>query len=737
MQQGLERYYTLGKGEPVSLSTEPHDSLWLEPILQSLVRAKGLMRIDLRVQGLHCSACVWLFQELFARTHAPGHVVVNSSTGVCRLVIGASFPLAQYLADLEQLGYRLGPITASENAASSDLLWRMGVAIAIAMNTMIFAIPDYAVLPQGRLFDIFATLNFVLSGVSVAIGGPVFFRSALGMLRRRVFHLDVPISVGIALAFASSAHGYFTRSGDALYFDTLNVFIALMLVGRFLRERAVARNRTYLLQSDGAESLLTRRLCNERGVQVVPCTSLRAGDTLYLAPGDLVPVSAELIDDSAPFSKEWISGECDPEFVEKGGAIAAGAFLKGDAPRRARCTEDFEASTLRTLLRVVPEPPEAARFWQLFAKTYVVLMLALAVATFAVWSTMGTLAAAFRVVTGLLIVTCPCAFGIATPLAYELAHAGLRRRGLFVRRAGFLDRALAVRRIVFDKTGTLTTGVMQVRQVQGTLSPTQRDLAYNMAARSSHPKAAAIAKFLAEQGAIFDGALLCREIPGSGVELVDGSARLGRGAWCGGAAGEHDVWFAIGNEAVCAFDTEETLRPNAADDLAALAKEYTVSILTGDRRARALAVAAHFGVPEHDVIAGCSPEGKADWLRGHDAAHTLVIGDGVNDAPALHVAHCAGTPAIDLPYVASGSDFFFTTPGLGAVRLMLAVAAKLRRVVLRNLVVGTLYNVLAISLAVTGNMTPLLCALVMPLSSLSLVLSSTHSLAEGGRVWKS
>lgn len=736
---GLGRYYALGKGEPIAFSAEHRDRLWLEPLVREVREAVGLIRLHLRVQGLHCSACVWLFQELFDRTQCKGHVVVNPSTGVCELVVGADFPLAQYVDDLERLGYRLGAVAVNETAAPSELLWRMGVTIAIAMNTMIFAIAVYAGLPEGKLFDLFATLNFVLSGVSVLVGGPVFFRSAWGMLRRGVFHLDLPISVGIVLAFASSAHGYFTRSGDATYFDTLNVFIALMLVGRFLRERAVARNRAYLLQSDGAESLLTRRVCDGEGVKIVPCTSLKIGDELSLAPGDLVPVAAELLDNVAQFSKDWISGESDPERIEKYGIVVAGAFLKSDQVKRVRCIESFEQSSLRTLLRVVPESPDAARFWQNFAKVYVAAMLVLAAVTFAVWASIGTMTEAFRIVTGLLIVTCPCAFGIATPLAYELAHAGLRRRGMFVRRPGFLDRALHVQNIVFDKTGTLTTGAMQVRQTLGSLTGEQRNLAYNLAARSSHPKAAAVATFLAAEGAVLDATLQCREVPGEGIELVDGSARLGRSSWCAPteASEAHDVWFAQTHAVVCAFDTDETLRPNAADDLNVLSKKYNVSILTGDRRTRALSVASHFGIAEAKVVAECSPEGKADWLRSHDASHTLMIGDGVNDAPALQTALCSGTPAIDRPYVASSSDFFFTTPGLGGVRLMLSVASELRGVVLRNLVVGTAYNLAAVALSVTGLMTPLLCAFVMPLSSLSLVLSSTHSLAEGGRVWKS
>ena len=251
--EGLLRYYELGSGNPMTEGAARPDRLWLEAEGVALRGARGLTKVVLDVQGMHCSACVWIFQELFRRHAKAGHVRATPSTGRCELVVTPSFPLETFVDGLSRFGYRFSSAKRGAKSPPDDLVWRMGVCIAIAMNTMIFAISTYAGLREGALYRLFHTLDFALSTVSVVVGGAVFFRSAWATLRRRAFHLDLPIALGIGLAYASSAHGFFARSGAQTYFDTLNVFIALMLVGRFLQERVLRQNRAYLLESDGAD----------------------------------------------------------------------------------------------------------------------------------------------------------------------------------------------------------------------------------------------------------------------------------------------------------------------------------------------------------------------------------------------------------------------------------------------------------------------------------------------------
>jgi len=768
---GLDRYYELGGGEghPVTqLSNADHK--WLEPITSRLAAEPGLSRVVLDVQGVHCAACVWLMDEMFQREEGAAGILVNPAVGSVELTVSPEFPLERYVSGIERFGYRFGPplkANAERGATSDPIVWRMGVCIAIAMNTMIFGIAVYAGLAEGRVYRLFHGLDFTLSLVSVLVGGTVFFRSAWAALERRVLHLDLPIALGIALAFASSTYTYFTRGGATSYFDTLNVFIALMLVGRFLQERVLARNRAYLLSSDGAEGLYTRRV--EGGsVALVRCTEIAEGDLLLVGHQDLVPVDSELVSgDPAVFSLDWINGESAPRAFAPGSVVPAGAFCQDTRAKTLRAKAAFDRSTIVSLLRTTTRrDADLARstpWWKRLTRIYVVTVLVVAAVTATGWMlATRDVARTLDVVAAVLIVTCPCAFGIAVPLAYELAQAGLRRVGLFVRTPGFLDRAAEVRRVVFDKTGTLTTGALVVENPD-TLTALPEDLrrlAYDLAVRSSHPKSRAVAAALEALGVSggFDASHEVREIAGKGLEAtIDGAVyRLGAPSWAGAADGavaaEADVVFSRDGAPLASIVTGEELRADAREEVRALVREgYEPYVLSGDSPEATRAMAAACGVAPEHAFGARSPEGKAAWLRAlgasasdasdasssartngsaraDSAPKALFVGDGINDSLVAEEAYCAGTPAIDRPFMAARSDFYFVSPGLRPVRAALHMARRLARTVRLNLTIAVFYNLVTVSLAVAGLMTPLWCAVLMPLSSLSTVLATTFQL---------
>jgi P-type Cu2+ transporter len=772
-ESGLGRYYDLGGGEGHPIVRTHADRKWLEPVAASLREQRGLSRVVFDVQGVHCAACVWLFDQLFKKEEGGAAILVNPAVGTVELTVGPDFPLESYLASVEAFGYRFGPpikASADRTEQRSDLVWRMGVTIAIAMNTMIFGFALYAGLAEGPVYRLFHRLDFALSFLSVLVGGTVFFRSAWQSLRRRVLHLDLPIALGILLAFPSSAYTYFTRGGTTSYFDTINVFIALMLVGRFLQERVLSKNRAYLLASDGAEGLFTRRITAEK-VELVRCTAIQEGDVLLLGHQDLVPVDAELLGAETTFSLDWISGESAPRTFEPGDTIPAGAFCQDTRAARVRARSAFDASTIVALLRTSTRRDDdlarATRWHKGLTRIYVTSVLVLASVAFAGWMlATGDLARTLDVVAGLLIVTCPCAFGIATPLAYELAQAGLRRAGLFVRTPGFLDRAVEITRVVFDKTGTLTTGALVVENVDALSALTfeQRAILCDLAVRSSHPKSRAVAEALEEQGATsFDPSREVRELAGKGLELRDESGsvyRLGSPAWATApskttpiAAARADVVFAKDGQVLAAVRTGEELRPDAKDEVAALARAGIEPwILSGDSDEATRAMADAVGIPAAHAFGSRSPEGKAAWLREQrDGARapgasaddkTLFVGDGINDSLVAEDAYCAGTPAIDRPFMAARCDFYFVTPGLRPIRAALEMAQRLAGVVRLNLGIALFYNLITVSLAMAGLMTPLWCAVLMPVSSVTTVLATTalmrmRARAERRPAWRS
>jgi Cu2+-exporting ATPase len=759
-EEELERYYDLRQGAaaPVgALRDERADRKWLEPIETQLATAPAGARTTVRldVQGVRCAACVWLLDALFRRSCAGGAnmIVINPALGTATLTIGNDFPLRRWVIDVERFGYVLGPSRRAEGAGqgTSSLLWRLGISAALSMNAMIFAVAIYAGLESGPLRRLFDAMVFAMAAAAVAVGGSVFITSAALGLRRRVLHMDVPIALGIVLAFASSTVAYALGRTSALYFDTLCVFITLMLLGRFLQERVLERNRRQILAADGAEALLTRRRAGEQ-VELVACGALRAGDELIIAAGDLVPVDAELMGDGADCSLDWVSGEAEPRRFERGATVPAGAFNAGQAALRMRARTDFAQSPLTELIRATTwrdaDLARATPWWRRFAQAYVSVVLVVGAATFAGWWILGgDPVRALEVTAAVLIVTCPCAFGIATPLAYELTQAGLRRAGLFVRTGGFLDRAADVRRVVFDKTGTLTTGALRLAD-ETPLTPLDDEAAaalYDLAARSTHPKAAAVARALERLGrARLDDAARTHEVAGRGVELARAGAlyRLGAPGWAAPVAvGDHgaaDLVFGKDGHALAELRCREELRPDAAYELAELARAgHELWILSGDAPERTARLAAAVGVAPERAIGGLDPRAKAEWLAAHDRADTLMIGDGINDAAAVERATCSGTPAVDRPFMPARSDFYFTSPGLRPVRLALAAARALHRVTRRNLVIAVAYNAVTVTLAVAGLMSPLAVAVVMPISSLSVVLSSTWSLSQRSRVWTS
>jgi Cu2+-exporting ATPase len=749
--ENLGAYYGLRgeRGVPVSdQRPERRDRKWIDLLSERIHAEPAHARVTLDVQGLHCVGCVWLIEEVFSRAPGGERVLVNPSVGRVEIFARPDFDLHAFVRSVERFGYLFGPPVKSEARASSDLLWRLGVCVAIAMNSMIFGIAIYAGLDRGPLFSLFTTLNMVLGAAAVAIGGTVFIRSAWRATVAGMLHLDLPIALGIVLVFAGSVHSYFTRRSQAAYFDTLDVFIALMLLGRWLQERVVDRNRAWLLASDGTEGLLARRIRDGR-TELVPCADLRQEDSLLIAAGDLVPVDARVERSPVSFSLDWINGESRTRRYGPGDVVPAGAFLVGAEAVVLRATTDFARSPLRELLRAPAAPADdRARmtpWWQRLARTYVVGVLTVSAAAFLGWW-IGTrdAARALSVTTAVLIVTCPCAFGIATPLAYEMVQAGLRKRGLFVRRGSFLDRALSVRHVVFDKTGTLTTGSLVLTNPRALelLPESPRRALYDLAARSSHPKSVAIRDAFGTNGLLDDVARVV-ERPGVGVELErDGRWwRLGDPRWACASpppTGGYDVAFSVDYELVAGFHTAENLRADASSEIQGLVRDgYDVSLLSGDAQGRVDAAAVACGLPVGCAHGGRDPQAKAAFLDAHDAAHTLFIGDGVNDALALDHARVSGTPAIDRPFVPARADFFFVTPGLAPIRLALRSSRALAQVVRVDLAIALAYNAVTVGLALAGLMSPVACAVLMPASSLTTIAVTVAALSPRSRVWRS
>ncbi|MBX7195900.1 MAG: heavy metal translocating P-type ATPase metal-binding domain-containing protein [Sandaracinaceae bacterium] len=745
----LDRYYALRHGagmRPTLVDEARRDRLWLGPIRQDLEKAEGVCRFALDVQGMHCAGCVWVMEELFRREGGGESILVNPALGRCEIAARKGFDVTRFVENVERLGYLMGPPGKQAEGIHDGLVVRAGVTVALAMNAMMFGIAQYFGLSEEPLRTTIATLEVVLAVAAVAVGGPTFFRAAWEGLRRGVLHLDLPIAVGLALSLVGTLVAFF-RTGDASFADTLAVFVSLMLVGRMIERGALERNRHRLLASEGTDGLFARvRTRREEGwaetTSVVRASTLEPGARLVVAAGEVVPVDAVALS-SATVSLDWLTGESKPLEVAEGEAIRAGAINAARRPLECAATSTLAASGLSELLRRESSDVGDVRARGLFHKVsaiWVVAVLVAAVGTFVAYWLAGDPQAGLSNATALLVVTCPCAIGIATPLAYQLAVGDLRRAGVIVRRTRTLDRLPEVDTIAFDKTGTLTTGKLRLSEastgaLEG-LAAEELAMLAGVVAQSGHPKSVALLQAATAAGARDVPSLEVEERAGAGLRTQwnGHEVRVGRPAWALEAAPEAltelgadcDLVLSVDGACRAALSTEEEIRHDARAELQGLAQRgFRLAILSGDRVERVRRVARDLGleslgVAMVDVLGDLTPEDKAVWLRAH-GARALFVGDGINDSLAADTAFVSATPSLERPFLPAKTDFVFTDSGIAPVRWALVAAQRVRRASRRNVAFAVLYNLLGSSLAALGVFHPWVAAVLMPASSLFVV----------------
>ncbi len=728
---GLERYYALGGRGPAPDGASAGTYTWLEPLLESAEASAGdVCQLEVDVQGVHCAACVWLLQQLGKRAGSL-RIDVNPALGKLRVWFArGAFDVLAYLRSIEQFGYRTGPSRKTQGAASRGLLVRLGVLSALTIQVMHFQASFYLGLgedhadPTARLFF---GVSLAMTAIAVAVGGEPFLRGAWQGLRRGVLALDLPIALGLVLAFGASLWQAARGHTERTYLDALTCFVTLMVAARWLSERVLERSRKLLLEDAGADALVVRRRQGDRLV-AIGAPRVAEGDELLVAPGEIVPVDATSAE-AGRIATAWITGEPDVREVEAGAVVPAGAMNAGQRALVVTARTGFEASPLPALLRAPATGGAAPRheaLWDRVARVYVVAVLALAAAAFAGWWAVSP-GRALDVTVAILVVTCPCALGLGGPLAREIALGRLRRRGLYVRLADALPRLAEVRKVLLDKTGTLTLGRLEADRAAVTALPAELvDVAYDLAVRSQHPAARALAEALATRGARLDPTAVVEETPGQGLRTT----RLGHAYALGGDAGrDRAACLSRDGELVARIGLAETLRPDARALVTTLGRAgLEVWLVSGDEAGRVEALAAELGIAPGRVRSGMRPADKAALVGELDRGDTLFLGDGMNDSLAFERAFLAGTPAVDRPVLPGKSGFFLLGGQLGAVAEAVLVARRWRLSERNVLVFAALYNVLAVGACLLGWMTPLRAALLMPASSMAVLLLSTLGL---------
>ncbi|MEO8679687.1 MAG: heavy metal translocating P-type ATPase metal-binding domain-containing protein [Vicinamibacterales bacterium] len=719
-------------------------------------------RTRLYLEGVHCAACVWLVEKLPAVLPGVDEVRLNYGSAVADVTWQpGQTTLSAIARALDGLGYtphvhRASRAQETRRVEDRAMLARFGVAAAGAMNLMFVSGALYAGEYSGMATTyatFFRWLSLVIAVPVLVFSARPFFQTAIAGLRARVVHIDLPIAVAITIAAAASAWNTVWGSGP-IWFDSLAMLIAALLGARQLQRSA---QRLALERADSLRGVafleFARRLDHARPLAPaieVPLSVLVPGDRVEVRSGEFVPVDGVIVSGRSSLDNAVLTGESTPVSVAEGDAVNAGATNLG-ARLIVRVDTAGAATRVGALLALVQEAasrrPALLQTTDLMARRFVQILLAVAAATLVIaWSQRGPEVALTRVV-ALLVVSCPCALGLAVPLALSVGLMRAARAGIFVKNPDALERLRTVDTVLLDKTGTLTEGHATISRWHG--DTLILELARALEAESSHAVARAFTTNAPRPLHLVRSVAGVVEVPGRGIagQLDGHDVRAGNrefieaaGApiptpWRDVAAamigdGLSPVFVSVDGAVSGIAGIGDVLRRDSVATVAALRRRgLRVRILSGDHPAIVARVAAQLGLPPDAALGGLTPEAKRDLVaelvsRAGRRGAVMMVGDGVNDAAALALADVGIAVDGGMGATIVAADIVLTREGVAPLLDVLDGARRLRAVIRRNIAFSLFYNAAASSLALAGLVGPLLAAVLMPVSSLTVVLSS-------------
>lgn len=726
--------------------------------------AARLMQSRLSISGLHCAACLWLLERAPVRVDGWHSARVRMQSRTIDITFDpGKIPLSQIAIVLDQLGYHVAPLAkdgGDEAAETHRRQFLVDIAVAgfCAANAMWLAIALYAGsftgIDPGHAFA-FRVAGVLLGCVAIIFPGRVFFRSAMASIRTRTPHMDLPVSIGLLAGLGGSLYGLMDGQRD-VYFDSIASLVFFLLVGRWFQMRFQRRAGDEVADLVRLTPAVATRRDDDGQTKRVSANDLAIGDVVVVAAGESFPVDGTVIAGSTKVDRSLMTGESRPVNAAVGDQVTAGTDnMVGSVDVRASAV-----GRLTSLAKMTEAVTEAAsqrtavvQLANRIGGVFVVVVLALAMATGVIWYQRDPAVVIDRVV-ALLIVACPCALALATPLAIAASIGQLAKRRVLVRSGESLERISRPGVIFFDKTGTLTRGHMRVVCWEG--DETTLSIAASAEAEQTHPIAAALKRYAKES--LNDNREIhwrsietiagcgIRAITEAGQECLIGNRRhigdiaLGNFADSISAIvdrGQSPILVAIDGDLRGVFSVQDQIRDESMGLVRWLKKNrWRVCILSGDATSTARRVAGELGIEPECVYAEQTPQQKLGVIRQASVSSTVVmVGDGLNDASALAAADvgialgarcrselaspggAAGTSLSAAPVVLAGG----TLEGIKAFILM---AKNARRIIARNFAISLIYNVLAVGLAMAGWINPLIAAVFMPVSSLTVILAT-------------
>lgn len=706
---------------------------------------KGRNRLTLGVQGVRCANCIQKIESALSRDPQMVEARVNFSTKRLNLLWQGDAAKADRIAqEVEALGYPVSVYDAGGSAEQDDkeekfLLLCMAISGFATGNIMLLSLALWTTTTAEMGFFTRELFHWISALIAIPTGlysAQPFFKSAWRALKKGSTNMDVPISVGVVLTLIVSVMQT-VRGHEHAYFDSVTMLVFFLLIGRYLDHRA----RRHARRAAGDLLALmagTATIEAEDGTRkIIPIKDIKENMVLHIAVGERVPADAIIISGTSSIDTSLVTGESLPVAANTGDHIFSGS-LNLQAPLVLRVAKAAEDSLLADIIRLMEKAEQGqalyVRIADRMARLYTPMVHLLALVTFLGWILLGGISwePALMIAVTVLIITCPCALGLAVPVVQVLGTSLLMKRGVMVKAGDAFERLAMVDTLLFDKTGTLTLGRPELLNIES-IAPNDLRLAAALAQNSKHPLSLAMLRAYHHQAAAHDELPVLRDITehaGQGVQGYYGEdmVRLGSRAWCGDMAASADtqleLWLQVGSRKPVRFMLADVLREDSKQVIEALQQRgMKLVMLSGDRAEVVAQVAAELGIEAHAALKPADKYAFMEQLKaqGHKVA---MVGDGLNDAPVLSGADVSLSPASAIDLAQTAADIVFMGDKLGPVLVALDVAKRTQKLVRENFALAIIYNVIAVPMAMAGYVTPLIAALAMSGSSIVVIANS-------------
>jgi Cu2+-exporting ATPase len=699
----------------------------------------NVSEVTLSLDGVSCAACAWLIEKQVSNTKGLVSIRVNTTTNRALLAWDKTqVRLSELLAAIHKLGYKAAPFEADVQEASyhqmmKQYLYRLGIAGLATMQVMMLAVALYLEVfgdLEPEFKNYFRWVSLIFATPVLLYSALPFYLNAWRSIKGRTLGMDVPVSIALIFAYVASLVATFTEQGE-VFFESISMFTFFLLVGRFLEMRA----RRKAAAASGNLLKLIPAIATTLDGEQIPVKTLKIGDRIRVLPGEHIPADGRVISGRIHIDESMLTGESVHVVKKEGDAVFAGT-LNGDESFELEVTSSKADSVISNIVRLQDEAqhskPKIAEIADVVARYFVGAILIISAGTWLYWHQTKP-DDAFWIMLSVLVATCPCALSLATPTALTCATSRMGNFGILLRKGHVFETLCKVNHLVVDKTGTLTKGDIEISRtsVFGEISESESlALAAALEAHANHPIARSFAQYSNEDVVVSE----VKNVIGSGIEgLWNGKdVKIGSAAFVvnEGCDESNAVYLSVNGEHAATFYYRDPTRKESQAFIQRFAEAgIKTTLLTGDSIQNAQPVADEIGI-DH-VIASAKPEDKLAYLKSLDSDDiTMMVGDGINDAPTLAGAHLSVAMGGGTDVAKASADMTLLGDNLEKLLEARLLALRTRKIIRENLAWSLGYNLLILPLAVAGLVAPYVAVVGMSASSIIVVSNSLRLLKE-------